>query len=96
MAVNDAAHIKLLLKDLELTQDDRPLEIPEDNETCIAQANSGNGHVGNAKHYEVRLRFLQQKSLTKKLNSCTVLLIVRLLMYFLDLRMSQSSSGLKD
>ena len=61
MAVKDAVRIKGLLKDLELIQDDRPLEITEDNAAFIAQENSGIKHVRNAKHYEVRLRFLQQE-----------------------------------
>ena len=81
MAVKDAVHIKRLLKDLELIKDDRPLEIAENNAACIAQAHSGIKNLRNAEHYEVRLRFLQQKPSTKKLNSSIVLLIVRLLMY---------------
>ena len=66
LAVKDAVHIKRLLKDLELIKDDRPLEIAEDNAACIAQANTGIKHVRNAKHYEVRLRFLQQKVVDKE------------------------------
>ena len=38
----------------------KPLHIAENNSACIAQANSGLGHVRNAKHYEVKLRFLHQ------------------------------------
>ena len=37
-----------------------PMQIAEDNSACIAQANSGLRHVRNAKHYEVKLAFLQQ------------------------------------
>ena len=66
MAVKDTGHIKRLLEDLELIQDDHPLEIAEDNVAFIAQANSGIKHVRNAKHYEVRLRFLQQKVVDKE------------------------------
>jgi len=40
--------------------DAAPLRIGEDNAACIAQAESGIRHVRKAKHYEVRLRFLQQ------------------------------------
>jgi hypothetical protein len=58
-AVKDALHLKRILMDLKLT-DDFPLRILEDNSACIAQANTGLRHVRNAKHYEVKLRFLQQ------------------------------------
>ena len=74
MAVIDAVPINRLLKDLELVKDDRPLGIAEDNAACIAQENSGIKHVRNTKHYEVRLRLLQQKVADKKKkNSSTVL-----------------------
>ena len=66
LAVKDAVHIKRLLKDLEQIKDDHPLEIAEDNAACIAQANSGIKHVRNAKHYLVKLRFLQQKVVDKE------------------------------
>ena len=66
LAVKDAAHIKRLLKDLELIKDDGPVEIAEDNAACIAQENSRIKHVRNAKHYKVRLRFLQQKVVDKE------------------------------
>ncbi len=59
-AVKDAVHLKRLLVDLKLTED-FPLTILEDNSACIAQANAGLRHVRNAKHYEVKLRFLQQR-----------------------------------
>ena len=49
-----------------MIKDDRPLDIAEDNAACIAQANSGIKHVRDAKHYEVRLRFLQQKVVDKE------------------------------
>lgn len=39
---------------------DVPLIIAEDNSACIAQAESGIRHVRNAKHYSVKLHFLQQ------------------------------------
>ena len=42
------------------------MEIAEDNAACIAQAISGIKHVRNAKHYELRLRFLQQKVVDKE------------------------------
>jgi hypothetical protein len=43
----------------------KPLQIAEDNSAFIAQANSGLRHVRNAKHYEVKLRFLQQLAVDK-------------------------------
>jgi len=61
-AVKDAVHLKRLLIDLKLAGD-CPLRIMEDNSACIAQAQSGLKHVRNAKHYEVKLRFLQQRVL---------------------------------
>ena len=66
MAVKDAALIKRSLKGLELITDDRPLGISEGTAACIAQANSGIKHLRNAKHYEVRLRFFQQKVVDKE------------------------------
>jgi len=60
VAAKDALHIQRLLSDLALAPADRPVMIEEDNAACIAQATSGLRHVRAAKHYEVRLRFLQQ------------------------------------
>ena len=37
----------------------------EDNAACIAQANAGLRNLKAAKHYEVRLRFLQQMVVDK-------------------------------
>jgi len=58
-AAKDAVHINRLLLDLKLVEK-APLQIAEDNSACIAQANNGLRHVRNAKHYEVKLAFLQQ------------------------------------
>ena len=66
VAVKDAIHIKQMLEDLKLYPDNQPLEISEDNSAAIAQANSGIKHIRNAKHYEIRLRFLQQKVVDKE------------------------------
>ena len=60
LAAKDALHIQRLMFDLSLAPADRPVTIEEDNAACIAQATSGLRHVRTAKHYEVRLRFLQQ------------------------------------
>jgi hypothetical protein len=62
VAVKDVIHLKQLLIDLELSEES-PLRILEDNSACIAQAKAGLKHVRNAKHYEVKLRFLQQRVL---------------------------------
>ena len=65
VAVKDAIHIKKMLQDLELYSDNRPLEVAEDNRTAVAQANSGIKYTRDAKYYEIRLRFLQQKFVDK-------------------------------
>ena len=59
-AAKEAVHLKRMLIDLDLMKDDSPILIAEDNAACIAQCEAGLRHVRNAKHYEVRLRFLQQ------------------------------------
>ena len=59
VAAKDALHLRQMLMDLGYA-DAAPLRIGEDNAACIAQAESGIRHVRKAKHYEVRLRFLQQ------------------------------------
>ena len=46
--------------------DGRPLQIAEDNAACIAQAETGLRHVRNARHYAVRLRFLQELVVNKE------------------------------
>ena len=63
--MKDAIHIKKMLQGLELYPDNRPSEIAEDGSAAIAQANSGIKYIGNTKHYEIRLRFLQQKVVEK-------------------------------
>lgn len=60
VAAKDALHFSQLLFDLGVTPMKRPLQIAEDNAACIAQASTGLRHVKNAKHYQVKLRFLQQ------------------------------------
>ena len=59
VAAKEAVHINKLLFDLKIIGK-RPLQIAEDNSACIAQANSGIRQDRNAKHYEVKLAFLQQ------------------------------------
>mmetsp|Transcript_37940 Transcript_37940/g.76675 ORF Transcript_37940/g.76675 Transcript_37940/m.76675 type:complete len:1384 (-) Transcript_37940:372-4523(-) len=65
VAVKDALHFSRLLEDLSGTVA-VPLQIAEDNSACIAQASAGIRHVRNAKHYEVKLRFLQQLVVDRK------------------------------
>lgn len=61
VAVKDAVHLKLMMVEMGLMSKDAPIQILEDNAACIAQAAQGLRHVRNAKHYEVKLRFLQQR-----------------------------------
>jgi hypothetical protein len=66
-AARDAVHISRLLQDLKLQPSDRPMQIAGDNSACISQAEAGIRHVRNAKHYEVKLRFLQDLAVRKKI-----------------------------
>jgi hypothetical protein len=59
-AAKDAIHLRRLLHDLNLASDDKPIQIAEDNSAAISQAAAGIRAVRKAKHYEVRLRFLQE------------------------------------
>jgi hypothetical protein len=61
VAVKESVHLKLMMVQLGLMSEDCPIEILEDNAACIAQAAQGLRHIRNAKHYEVKLRFLQQR-----------------------------------
>jgi hypothetical protein len=54
----ESLHLSRMLTDLDYIPVG-PICIQEDNSACIAQANSGLRHVRNAKHFEVKLRFLQ-------------------------------------
>mgnify|MGYP002631971453 FL=1 len=65
-AAKDALHLKGMLVEMGYASPDAPLQIGEDNSACIAQAESGLRHVRNAKHYEIRLRFLQQLVVDQK------------------------------
>ena len=61
VACREAIHFKGMLVEMGLFDAKQPLQIAEDNSACIAQAQvNGLRHVRAAKHYEVRLRFLQQ------------------------------------
>jgi hypothetical protein len=65
VAAKDAVHFSRMIQELKLAPK-RPLQIAEDNSACIAQANAGLRYVRNAKHYEVKLRFLQQLVVDKE------------------------------
>ena len=65
VAVKGAIHIRKMLKNLEFYPDNRPLEIAGDNSAPIAQAKTGIKYIRHAKHYKIRLCFLQQKVVEK-------------------------------
>ena len=65
IAAKDAVHFSRMIQELKLDPK-RPFQIAEDNSACIAQANAGLRYVRNAKHYEVKLRFLQQLVVDKE------------------------------
>ena len=65
VSVKEAIHFRRMLCDLGLMSEEIPLQIAEDNSACIAQAEAGLRHVRNAKHYEVKLHFLQSAVVDK-------------------------------
>ena len=67
-AAKDAVHTARLLSDLGYSNGSEPIQIAEDNASAIVQAESGLRQVRNAKHYEVRLAFLQQLVLAKEVS----------------------------
>ena len=61
VACREAVHFKGMLVEFGIMSADSPLQVAEDNSAALAQAQvNGLRHVRNAKHYEVRLAFLQQ------------------------------------
>jgi hypothetical protein len=66
-ATKDALHFQLMLQELGLIKVGVPIKIMEDNSACISQAEGGIHHVRNAKHYEVKLRFLQEYVVNKSI-----------------------------
>lgn len=58
-SVKEALHIKLLCEECGIRQVGRPLTIYEDNNACIQMGHGLRGSKA-AKHYEVRLRFLNE------------------------------------
>jgi len=59
-AAKDGLHINRLLSDLGIIPATFPIRIAEDNSAAIAHATAELRHIRNAKHYEVKLRWLQQ------------------------------------
>ena len=61
VACREAVHFKGMLVEFGIMSADSPLQVAKDNSAALAQAQvNGLRHVRNAKHYEVRLAFLQQ------------------------------------
>jgi hypothetical protein len=58
-SVKEAIHIKLLCEECEIRKLDEPMTIYEDNNACIQMGHGLRGSKA-AKHYEVRLRFLNE------------------------------------
>jgi len=67
VAATESLHIKRLLVDLGFMSESAPIRIGEDNSAAISQAEAGLRHVRNAKHYQVKLRFLQQLVVDKEI-----------------------------
>ena len=57
-AVKESLHLQLMLKELHIVDESKGITILEDNAACIAQTQELRNRRA-AKHYEVRLRFLQ-------------------------------------
>ena len=64
-AAKDALHLRQMLMDLGYAGA-APLRIGEDNAACIAQELPGIRYFRKDKHYEARLRFLQQLAVDKQ------------------------------
>ena len=65
-ASKEALHVSRLIYDMGYTKELLPIRIAEDNAACIAMGSAGLKNIKKAKHYEVKLRFLQQLILQKK------------------------------
>ena len=63
-AVKEALHLQLMLEELGIVDKKTPITIQEDNAACIAQGAELRNRRA-AKHYEVRLRFLQDHVVQK-------------------------------
>ena len=67
-ACKEALHLKRLLVDLGLMSESAGIVIAEDNSAAISQAESGIRHIRKAKHYELKLRWLQELVLSKEVS----------------------------
>ena len=65
-ACKDAIHLKRIMIDLGLMAEDATIVIAEDNSAAISQAEAGIRHIRKAKHYELKLRWLQELVLSKE------------------------------
>jgi hypothetical protein len=59
-SVKEALHIKLLCEESGIREPGIPMEIWEDNQACIQMGHNLRGS-NTAKHYELRLRFLNEQ-----------------------------------
>ena len=58
-SVKEALHIKLLCEECGIRPSSKPMNIWEDNQACIHMGHNLKGS-NNAKHFELRLRFLNE------------------------------------
>jgi len=58
--VKDAVHLQRMLFDLGLAPENKTIIVHEDNSAAISQAKAGLRAIRNAKHYHVKLAWLQQ------------------------------------
>jgi hypothetical protein len=58
--VKEALHIRLLCEECDLREPGIPMEVWEDNQACIQMGHNLRGS-NSAKHYELRLRFLNEQ-----------------------------------
>jgi hypothetical protein len=65
-SVKEALHIKLLCEECGIRPPNIPMEVHEDNNACIHMAHNLRGSQ-QAKHYELRLRFLNEHVLEKNI-----------------------------
>lgn len=65
-SVKEALHIKLLCEESGIRPPNIPMEVQEDNNACIHLAHNLRGSQ-QAKHYELRLRFLNEHVLEKNI-----------------------------
>lgn len=90
-SVKEALHIKLLCEESGIRYPNIPMEIQEDNNACIHMAHNLRGSQ-QAKHFELRLRFLNEHvHMRKTLNSPVLIQLNNLLMVSLNLSLCITS-----